>query len=280
MKTFFQRIFVLMILVACAQEPTLEQQVQPLPTLIPTRAVTVTAPTAALPTVAVPSDTGWMPVAPGVETRELRLMHADTLAAVSLVRLDPLQVRFRVGYRPDEPPALKSWLEESGALVAINGGFFDEANRTVALLVSDGVVFGQSYQGRGGMFASTPDGAVSLRYLAEQPFDPAETLETALQGWPMLIQGGAAIYDYEDGVRDRRSVLGYDRSGRVLLIATQSASFTLAEMASWLAASDLDLAAALNLDGGSSTALLLRDSSSMRVESFLPLPIVLLVYPR
>jgi uncharacterized protein YigE (DUF2233 family) len=219
-------------------------------------------------------------VAPGVETRELRIMHADALAGVSLVRLDPLQVRFRVGYRPDEPPDLAGWMEESGAFVAINGGFFDEANRTVALLVSDGVIFGESYQGRGGMFASAPDGSVSLRYLAERPFEPTETLETALQGWPMLVHDGAAIYDYEDGVRDRRSVIAFDRSGHVVLIATQSASFTLAEMSAWLAASDLDLDAALNLDGGSSTALLLRDYALIRVESFLPLPIVLLVYPR
>jgi exopolysaccharide biosynthesis protein len=232
------------------------------------------------PTIAVPNDSGWMRAAPGIEIRQLRVLHAEALAHLSLVRLDPNQLRFAVGYRPDEPPDLDSWLAESAALAAINGGFFDETNHTVALLISDGVAFGESYQGRGGMFASTVDGSVSLRYLAAQPYVQGEPLESAVQGWPMLVHAGGAIYDYEDGVRDRRSVIGVDRSGRILLIATPTASFTLAEIARWLASSDLELDAALNLDGGSSTALGLSGSTSARVESFMPLPIVLLVLPR
>ncbi|NJM09062.1 phosphodiester glycosidase family protein [Candidatus Gracilibacteria bacterium] len=271
---------VLAALSACTAAPQREARSQPLPTLIPTQPVVVAPTTLVQPTVPAPSDSGWSLTAPGVETRQLRFMHAETLAQVNVVRLDPQQLRFAVGYRPDAPTDLDSWLNDSAALVAINGGFFDAANRTVALIISDGVAFGQSYEGRGGMFTARTDGSVSLRYLGSQPYDSAEVLETALQGWPMLVHSGGAIYDYEDGVRDRRSVISYDRSGRVLLIATPTASFTLAEMARWLVSADLDLDAALNLDGGSSTALALNDSGAARVESFLPLPIVLLVFPR
>jgi len=67
----------------------------------------------------------------------------------------------------------------------------------------------------------------------------------------------------------------------VLLIASPSSAFTLAGLAAWLAGSDLEIDVAVNLDGGSSTGLLLAGgSASDQVEAFVPLPIVLLALPR
>ncbi|NTU80397.1 MAG: phosphodiester glycosidase family protein, partial [Chloroflexales bacterium] len=169
-----------------------------------------------------------------------------------------------------------------GALAVINGGFFDEAGRTVALLAHEGQTIGTSYEGRGGMFAVEPDGVVTLRALADAPYSPDEPLAEALQGWPMLVRpGGEAAYTYEDGERDRRSALAVDQSGHVLLIAAPTAAFTLAELSAWLATSDLAIDAAVNLDGGSSTGLLLLSATNPeRIEAFAPLPIVLMALPR
>lgn len=248
----------------------------PLPTLMP-------PPTAAPPTATgVPADSGWLPSAPGVELRRLRVAVGELQAPVSVVRLDPQATRFVVGYAPTTPLTLGEWAVAEGALALINGGFFDESGQTVALLIQAGQPIGESYVGRGGMFAVSPAGEVSLRALSETPFDLGEPLAEALQGWPLLVRpGGAPAYSYEDGERARRSALALDRSGRVLFIVCPTAAFTLAELSTWLAAADLEVDVAVNLDGGSSTGLLLHGpTASERLEPFVALPIVLMALPK
>jgi hypothetical protein len=64
-------------------------------------------------------------------------------------------------------------------------------------------------------------------------------------------------------------------------LASPTSEFTLREMADWLSRSDLEVDSALNLDGGSSTGLYLSDGALQEaIDSFVPLPIVLLVDPQ
>lgn len=255
---------------------------RPPPTLMPTATGAPPTPApAALATAEAPVDSGWLQAAPGVELRRLRVALGELTAPVSVVRLDPAQVRLEVGYAPDGPQALSTWVDDAGALAAINGSFFDESGHAVALLVQDGQRVGDSYVGRGGMFAVTPEGNVWLRGLADAPYDAGEPVAEALQGWPLLVRpGGEAAYDYEDGERSRRSAIAVDDAGRVLLLAAPTPAFTLREFAEWLAASDLGISSAMNLDGGSSTGLLVRsETAPERIEPFAPLPIVLLALP-
>lgn len=261
-------------------EPTATAPLGPLPTLMPT--ATGSPPTPPSDPTAPPADTGWLQAAPGVELRRLMAPVGEQMAPVSVVRLDPDQLRLVVGYAPDAPQPLAEWASAAGAIAAINGGFFDERGRAVALLVHEGQASGESYVGRGGMFAVTPEGEVWLRGLAAAPYDPAEPVAEALQGWPMLVHpGGEVAYTHEDGERNRRSAIAIDTAGHPLLIAAPTAAFTLRELAVWLAASDLDIAAAVNLDGGSSTGLIVQsDTAPERIDPFAPLPIVLMVLPK
>jgi hypothetical protein len=250
----------------------------PLPTLFPTPD-TLPAATAAPAQPTPPPDTGWLLAAPGIELRRLRPPVAP--APVSIVRIDPTQARFRIGYDPAAPQSIEDWAQRTGAVAVINGGFFDVGNTTTALLVQNGVAVGESYVGRGGMFTVGPDEQVGLRSLADAPYTPGEPLAQALQGWPLLVRpGGEATYTYEDGDRARRSAIALDQAGNVLLIASAVPAFTLAEFSTWLAGADLGITTAINLDGGSSTGLLLQsDSAGERISPFIALPIVLLVLP-
>lgn len=254
-----------------------------LPTLMPTPTESpVTAAPLSPPTEPQPADAAWIDADAGVAFRRMRVPVAGRETTVSVVRLDPARVSFRVGYAPDAPLPLAAWAEREGARVAINGGFFDEDGRSVALLIHDGQVEGSSYVGQGGMFGVTPEGTVWLRSLADAPYDPSEPLDQALQGWPMLVKPPVgACYDGPDQARARRSALAIDRQGRVLLITTAGSVFTLREFSAWLATADLDLEAAVNLDGGSSAGLILRSERVFeRIDPFVPLPIVLLAFPR
>jgi uncharacterized protein YigE (DUF2233 family) len=140
---------------------------------------------------------------------------------------------------------------------------------------------GTTYGDFGGMLAITADGP-QLRWLAQHPYDPSEPLLAALQSFPLLVKpGGEPGFpeQEEDNRAARRSVIGVDRDGRVLLITASIGDFTLHILSAYLVASDLDLDIALNLDGGPSTGMLLADPFQ-EISSYVPLPIVITVRER
>jgi len=240
--------------------------------------IAVTLPPTATPLQ--PTDSGWMRVEAGIELRRMRVLHRGMLTPVAIVRLDPALVHFHAGYAPAQPQGMAGWCAQEGLVAAINGGFFDEQYAATALVISGGTPYGSSYQGQGGMFAVDTAGQVSLRYLAEQPYQPGEPLREAIQSWPMLVlPGGRVGYSNpHQGEPARRSVLALDRAGRVLLMVFPGNAFTLHELGAWLLASDMEIDAALNLDGGSSTGMCVQGGGQQeRIDAFSPLPIVLMV---
>jgi Phosphodiester glycosidase len=62
-----------------------------------------------------------------------------------------------------------------------------------------------------------------------------------------------------------------------LLLVSPGQEFTLDELADQLAASDLSIQNALNLDGGSSTGLYVAGSSQVSIDPLLMIPIVIVV---
>jgi uncharacterized protein YigE (DUF2233 family) len=254
-----------------------------LPTLLPTAAIAM--PSAIPPTAPRQTpDSGWLAGANGVELRRLRLPpeQGQPTIPITIVRLDPAQVRLRVAYAPEQPRSIRAWFEERRPILAINGGFFTEDNRATALVISDGASSGASYEGFGGMLAVGQDGGVGLRALSDRPYSPDEALAQAIQSFPMLVfPGGQPAELDDDGRQARRTAVALDRAGRLLLLACPTSAFTLRGMADWLAASDLEIDSALNFDGGSSTGLYLQSGDlGERIDSFGPLPLVLLVEPR
>jgi uncharacterized protein YigE (DUF2233 family) len=86
------------------------------------------------------------------------------------------------------------------------------------------------------------------------------------------------LYGEPGGPVARRTAVGVDRSGRLVFVLSPLPFFTLDEFARWLAAADLELELALNLDGGQSTGLWLDPVlASARIDSFARIPAVLVV---
>ena len=127
------------------------------------------------------------------------------------------------------------------------------------------------------------NGSVRVRSTILEPY-AGEPLEQAVQAFPMLITNGQASFANPQGDRiSRRTLVGQDRQGRILLIATPSlVGMKLVDLSSYLAATDLDLVNAVNLDGGGSTMLALDapGQPSYQILSLDPVPTVLAVYPR
>ena len=201
---------------------------------------------------------------------------------LTIVRLDPAIVYFRVHYDPTAPQPVSGWAERlHHPLLVINGGYFTPENKTTGLLISNGRVWGIPYGEFAGMFAVTSSGQVSVRWLHDRPYDPDEPLKEALQSFPVLVKPGGVMgfpADADDGHPARRTVVAQDRQGRILTIVAPRGYLSLHELARFLAESDLDLDVALNLDGGFSTGLWLNgDEVTPEVDSLTPVPSVISV---
>lgn len=224
-------------------------------------------------------DESWKQVDRAMDLRTMRLSADSASGYVTVVRFDPNAYRVSVKYDVANAGSLREWFDALKPLAMINGGYFDEQGRATALVIFDGIRRGESYEGFGGMVVINEQGQFELRSLRQQPFDPNENIQQAMQSAPMLIQPGGQVSELQpDQDRSRRTVIGRDTQGRILLLVSDVPSFTLPELAKALKNSDLELDAALNLDGGRSTGLFLKTAAaSVTINSIEKLPLVLSV---
>ncbi|MEM8857444.1 MAG: phosphodiester glycosidase family protein [Chloroflexota bacterium] len=255
------------------------------PTPLPSPTITPVPPTA---TPVDPNDTGWVEVRSGLEARQQAIISLEdgrVLERVTIMRLDPNQFNFDIGYSPGSPKTLESWRRDSGAILTVNAGYFTADYLATGLTIVQGQPTGSSYGPFAGMVTiggAEPSANIDVRWLRQAPYNPAEQLWAGFQSFPMLVHsGGVAAFppSSDNGDRSQRTVIGKTTDGRIILLATTRAWFTLSEISSWLAQSDLNLELAINLDGGTSTGLILdHPNQSLAILPFSPLPTVLLVY--
>ena len=252
------------------------------PETLPSPAPTL-SPQPAAPTQ-VP-DSGWELLRPGLERRTLNLLDSQgkRQERLTILRLEAERFTLQVHFHP-QAQTLSEWQAETGALIVVNGGYFREQGDgyiPTGLTVIDGQPLGSSYGDFAGMLAVRAEGP-ELRWLAQQPYDPAETLLSALQSFPLLVKPGGTLgfpAQFEDNQPARRTAVARDRAGRFLFITAQQGFFTLHTFSKYLTGSDLELDIALNLDGGPSTGLRLADPRQ-EVPSVTPLPVVIAVLPK
>jgi exopolysaccharide biosynthesis protein len=163
------------------------------------------------------------------------------------------------------------FLRESGAIVAINGGYFSPVV-TAEGLGQDAVGFAKS-NGRVVSPASTPETARAAK--AVVCFDRKqvqilaalacpERFANGLAAGPLLVQDGKMKVDPKNATRHPRSILGVNAAGdRFWLVTIDGRQKGYSEGASFaesaLILQALGAAHAINLDGGGSTALVYRD---------------------
>ena len=235
--------------------------------------------------IQTPVHPDWSVLQPGLERRVIDIYNSQNQRVESLHiwRLDQKYFRLDVAY-DEAPKSLQTWQEETDASIVLNGGYYSIENEQYfpdGLTVVNGQASGRSFSGFGGMLAIKPSQA-ELRWLVEQPYDPSERFQAALQSFPVLVQPGGKLgfgAERENNVRARRTVIAQDREGRILLMVTPQGYFTLHQLSRYLAESDLNLDIAINLDGGGSTGVLIAHPREV-IPSNRLIPFVVLVYPR
>lgn len=231
-----------------------------------------------------PTPSEWQQLQPGLERRILEVWQdGQYLDSLYILRLEPGYFHFKVAYDP-QGLTLENWQSQSGALIVVNGGFFRLENETylpTGLTIIDGVPMGTSYGDFGGMLAIS-GGIPELRWLAQQPYDPNEPLQSALQSFPILVKPGGELGfgpKHEDDVQARRSLIAQDQADRILLMVAPQGSLTLHQLSAFLTDADLGIDLAINLDGGPSSGILLVEPDEV-IPALSPLPIVITVHKR
>ncbi len=164
---------------------------------------------------------------------------------------------FRVVDNPPEArAAFPGIVSRIGAVAGINGGYFHPDYRPLGLAVSGGKEI------HGFEKAKLLSGVLVVRggrieLVRSGAFKAGKDVQEALQAGPWLVEKGQAITGLNAERRARRSVVATDGRGNWAIIAT--GPLTLAETGKILALAGLPggwtARDALNLDGGSSTAL-------------------------
>jgi len=230
-------------------------------------------------------DPNWSQLEPGFERRVIPIYNANNEQVESLYvwRLDQDRFRLDVAFA-ERPKTLETWQSETNAAMVVNGGYFSINNERYSadgLLVVNGQASGRSFNGYGGMLAVDGSGA-EVRWLVQKPYNSSETLQAALQAFPILVKPGGELgfpVTRENHARARRTVIAQDKEGRILFIVAPQGYFTLHQLSLYLTESDLNLDTALNLDGGGSTGILVANPREV-IASKVLLPFVILVYPR
>ena len=232
----------------------------------------------AMPTTASAPAAAWQDIEDGLELRAL--YPGGEASQLIVLRIDPRRFHFRAHYRAGAPLSLDDWRAlEADASVIINANFFDQADRVLGAVVSDGVRSGYAYQSRGGTFL-VRNGAPHLVAFRSGPPPLDDRVEQAIQGFPLLVYDGAqAFTNANSGERNRRTVIAEDDQGNILIVVAPYFGLSLAELSAYLPAADLDIVTAINLDGGRST-MLAAPAADIALPSFDTVPTILAVYRR
>ncbi len=251
--------------------------------LLPTTAVSL--PTLSPDPTAIPRDSGWQELQPGLRERQINIMsenHGRVLETAYLLQLDPQQWHFDIAYTPGRDQLLADWQTQTNAPVILNGGYYTPELVATGLIITEGQAQGVGYGPFAGMLTIDAQGFPDLRWLNPRPYDHAtENAQAGLQSFPMLVKPGGELgfaADVDSGARARRTVIAQDKAGHIYFIVTPRGYFTLHELSRFLTESDLDLDIALNLDGGPSSGLLVQGGTS--IPAFARLPAVITARPR
>ncbi len=195
----------------------------------------------------------WRELAEGFEVAEMPVLAgAGEVDRLLLARIDPRHFRLVARGVPSGHREVQGWMRHLGAALVVNGSFYDRYGQPDTPMVSDGRRLGPAaYEARHGALVAD---AAGMRLVDLRGEDWRAVLAGARDGvvsWPLLLaEDGTTRAAGDPRWLANRSFLGQDRGGRIIIGTTADAFFSLRRFADFLRDAPLDLAMALNLDGG------------------------------
>jgi Phosphodiester glycosidase len=213
----------------------------------------------------------WDSVAPGVDYQRFRRDKHD----VHVTRVDLTNQEIAVfGTREsDKGTRVSDFGKKYKALAAINGDYFDERFNPIGKTTGPcGAWEGVKLSKREALLAIGDDEATLVRQTEVDPKSPApKWADAAISGWPALIVKCAALSSAKLPGSDAftraphpRTAVGLSKDRKTLYLVVADGrradvpGMTLAQLGAFMA-DELDACWAMNLDGGGSSAMWVRD---------------------
>ena len=210
---------------------------------------------------------GWERVVAGVDYWHLQ--HGSLDAHVVRIDLDVRSLEVVATTTAERGLTVGEFARGRGAVVAINGDYFDTSLNPFGLAMGDGVVWWQAAPGvrRQEVLAVGP-GRVRIFPRAAPLREPKRWMTGAVAGWPLVVENCAPVAALPGSAHftlapHPRTAVGLSKDRRALLLVVADGrregvpGLTLPELAALLV--EVGACTALNLDGGGSSALWLRD---------------------
>jgi uncharacterized protein YigE (DUF2233 family) len=219
-----------------------------------------------------PAPLEWTGLEPGLEFSRLEFVRKTDgqEIKVAALKIDPEKFRFTLLSAPlikEEPVAwVHEMAEKTGPVLAVNASFYMlENNEPIGLLVMDGEEFNPWGEGAGSGVFWIKDGRARIDRSGE--FVSAwEDAELAVQAGPLVVEPGGKPGIYRNVEKHRaRTAVGIDNKGDVVMVCTfrgeEGSGLDLFELMQIMMhprkKGGLGLKVALNLDGGTSSAMFL-----------------------
>lgn len=213
------------------------------------------------------ADAEWRPIVEGVEYREIAREGVD--AHVVRVDLANAALRLVTTTEPERGLTVSEFAARHDAIVAINGDYFDLDMRPLGLAMGACGVWATAMEGgRSQEVVGVGTGRVEIFPRRDPLEDPEPWMTGAVSGWPALIADCDPIErlpgsDHFTLAPHPRTAVGLSADGRRLYLVVVDGrregvpGVSLQELARLMA--ELGACAALNLDGGGSSAMWVRD---------------------
>ncbi|OQX88602.1 hypothetical protein B6D60_01795 [candidate division KSB1 bacterium 4484_87] len=226
----------------------------------------------------------WQKLGPGIEIADVKTKSdlSHLTISVFMVRIDPNKFVVRIHRDRDLTTAAEA-AQATGAILAINGSFFDPQGRPLGLIIQQGRLI-QSMPKRG----MKSSGVFFMRgnrpYIVHRSQFQNSDVDEAIQSIPRLISGYSPIPGLKDDQKiKRRSGIAIDNRNSIIFAVTDShlSGLTLQDFQNFLLRPELKIKSALNLDGGRSSQLYLNYGNFERsITGLAAVPLFINIFPR
>lgn len=238
-----------------------------------------------IPKEALADPTVWRTVQPGLEYARIGGFTGFPNGYIHAFRVDLKRFSFssvktqaNLQSRGYSLPAL---LQQKGAVLATNGGFFTPDFQPLGLRISEGKQYSDTWPTAWWGVFYIAQGQAHI--VSKNGYAPNPNMNFALQVGPRLLVDGS-IPQLKPDI-DYRTALGITAQGQVIVLATENVLLSTGQLAEIMrkkgSLGGLDCVNAINLDGGHSTQLYARSGDlTVQVQSYAPVADVVLVTPQ
>lgn len=221
-------------------------------------------------------------ITPGLEYREVLLQKPRPLPIIE-ARIDPARLQFKLllasDGRHEATATAQQMLERHGLLLAVNSSYFGEQNELLGYARRGSEVLNSEVERESFLTALFGWDGKKAYIIHRDDALPPEA-KVLFQCGPRLVWDSRAVAGLEKTRMANRTALAVDAQGRVcLMVMGGFARTTLAELPDLLMApvekGGLGAVRAMNLDGGKSTQLCVKDKPVHFLPGFVPVPVYL-----